>query len=276
MAHAARDLGRRPARLLGAAVRQPGARLSRAARSEPSAPAPGWSVRCSPSWRPAWPPATSAGRSVRCRNRYRRNSNACEPNSASPGDDGVVAKCLVLWAALVGAISLEVFGQYGADTFTDPGRRVRHPGGCCSTATPADARIRTRSSHARRAGDILDAMHDQTPVQIAWVTRDLDATESALTDLLGAKKWVRMPDVHFGPGLVHLPRAARRLRRRHLVQLCRRHPTRTDRPGDAATASTREFLDRAGPGLHHICVEAADAERSPPRWRRRTQTARPS
>lgn len=35
-------------------------------------------------------------------------------------DDAVVAKGLVLWAALVGAISLEVFGQYGADTLTDP------------------------------------------------------------------------------------------------------------------------------------------------------------
>ena len=40
---------------------------------------------------------------------------------------------------------------------------------------------------------------DQTPVQIAWVTRDLDATEKALTTLLGAKKWIRMPGVHFGP-----------------------------------------------------------------------------
>ena len=38
-------------------------------------------------------------------------------------------------------------------------------------------------------------MLDQTPVQIAWVTRDLDATEMALTTLLGAKKWVRMPGV---------------------------------------------------------------------------------
>lgn len=37
-----------------------------------------------------------------------------------PGDDGVVAKCLVLWSGVVGAISLEVFGQYGADTLTDP------------------------------------------------------------------------------------------------------------------------------------------------------------
>jgi AcrR family transcriptional regulator len=37
-----------------------------------------------------------------------------------PGDDRVVAKCFLLWAGLVGAISLEVFGQYGADTLTDP------------------------------------------------------------------------------------------------------------------------------------------------------------
>ena len=42
-------------------------------------------------------------------------------------------------------------------------------------------------------------MHAQTPVQIAWVTTDLDATEKALTTLLGAKKWIRVSDVHFGP-----------------------------------------------------------------------------
>lgn len=34
--------------------------------------------------------------------------------------DAVVVKCVVLWVTLVGAISLEVFGQYGPDTFTDP------------------------------------------------------------------------------------------------------------------------------------------------------------
>ena len=37
-----------------------------------------------------------------------------------PGDDQVVAKCFLMWAGVVGAISLEVFGQYGADTLTDP------------------------------------------------------------------------------------------------------------------------------------------------------------
>ncbi|BBY08745.1 TetR/AcrR family transcriptional regulator [Mycobacterium noviomagense] len=37
-----------------------------------------------------------------------------------PGDDRVVAECFLLWAAIVGAISLEVFGQYGPDILTDP------------------------------------------------------------------------------------------------------------------------------------------------------------
>ncbi|OBF93172.1 transcriptional regulator [Mycolicibacterium flavescens] len=36
------------------------------------------------------------------------------------GDDGAIAKSFLAWAALVGAISLEVFGQYGPDTLTDP------------------------------------------------------------------------------------------------------------------------------------------------------------
>ncbi len=37
-----------------------------------------------------------------------------------PGDDHVIAKCFLLWASVVGAISLEAFGQYGTDTLTDP------------------------------------------------------------------------------------------------------------------------------------------------------------
>jgi AcrR family transcriptional regulator len=37
------------------------------------------------------------------------------------GDDAVVAKCFLALAGIVGAVSLEVFGQYGADTLTDPG-----------------------------------------------------------------------------------------------------------------------------------------------------------
>lgn len=36
------------------------------------------------------------------------------------GGDAAVGRAVTLWAGLVGGISLEVFGQYGADTFTDP------------------------------------------------------------------------------------------------------------------------------------------------------------
>ena len=70
-----------------------------------------------------------------------------------------------------------------------------------------------------------------SPVQIAWVTHDLDATETALTGLLGVKKWVRLPEVHFAPDDLQLPRQTGRLRRQHLAELSRRHAARADRTG---------------------------------------------
>jgi AcrR family transcriptional regulator len=58
------------------------------------------------------------------------NSTAPQPISSDfdrlrrdfgfPGDDPVITKCFAVWAGVVGAISLEVFGQYGTDTLTDP------------------------------------------------------------------------------------------------------------------------------------------------------------
>lgn len=102
-------------------------------------------------------------------------------------------------------------------------------------------------------------MHAQTPVQIAWVTRDLDATEQALTTLLGARKWVRMPGVHFGP------------------DACTLHGRPADFTADISLSYAgdmqleliapvtgdsiyTEHLDVSGPGLHHICIEVADVE----------------
>lgn len=110
-----------------------------------------------------------------------------------------------------------------------------------------------------RGGDILDAMLAQTPVQIAWVTRDLDATEAALTTLLGAKKWIRMPEVHFAPDACSYRGrpadfvAAISLSYAGDTQLEIIAPVRGD-------SIYTEFLDRAGPGLHHICVEVADVD----------------
>jgi catechol 2,3-dioxygenase-like lactoylglutathione lyase family enzyme len=102
-------------------------------------------------------------------------------------------------------------------------------------------------------------MHAQTPVQIAWVTRDLDATEKALTALLGAKKWVRMPGIHFGPDACSLHgRPADFVADISLsyagdTQLELIAPVRGD-------SIYTEHLEAAGPGLHHICVEVDDVD----------------
>lgn len=99
----------------------------------------------------------------------------------------------------------------------------------------------------------------QSPIQIAWVTSDLDATETALTGLLGARKWVRIPEVHFAP------------------DSCSYH----GKPADFVASISlsylgdmqleliepvsgenvySDFLRESGPGLHHICMEADSPE----------------
>jgi catechol 2,3-dioxygenase-like lactoylglutathione lyase family enzyme len=102
-------------------------------------------------------------------------------------------------------------------------------------------------------------MPDQTPVQIAWVTRDLDATEKALTTLLGAKKWIRLPGVHFGPeSCTYRGRPADFVAD---ISLSYAGDTQLEliAPVNGDSIYT-EFLDQAGAGLHHICVEVDDVE----------------
>lgn len=96
------------------------------------------------------------------------------------------------------------------------------------------------------------------PVQIAWVTNDLAATESMVSALLGVRKWVRMPGVHFAP------------------DTCSYRGEPADFVADIALSYLgdmqleliapvsgrsiyQDFLADSGPGLHHICVEADDA-----------------
>jgi catechol 2,3-dioxygenase-like lactoylglutathione lyase family enzyme len=102
-------------------------------------------------------------------------------------------------------------------------------------------------------------MHDQTPVQLAWVTRDLDATERSLSALLGARTWVRMPDVHFGPdSCFHRGRPAD-----HTADISLSYAGDLQLEVIAPRAGEsvyRDFLEQSGPGLHHVCVEAADVD----------------
>ena len=102
-------------------------------------------------------------------------------------------------------------------------------------------------------------MPDQTPVQIAWVTRDLDATEKALTTLLGAKKWIRMPAVHFGPeSCTYRGKPADFVAD---ISLSYAGDTQLELIAPVTGESIyTEFLDTVGPGLHHVCIEADDVE----------------
>ncbi|MGV0627576.1 VOC family protein [Mycolicibacter minnesotensis] len=98
------------------------------------------------------------------------------------------------------------------------------------------------------------------PVQIAWVTDDLDATESTLTALMGVRKWIRMPGVHFAPDTCsYLGEPADFVADISLsylgdMQLELIAPVRGRSLYD-------DFLRTRGPGLHHVCIEAEDPER---------------
>ena len=98
-----------------------------------------------------------------------------------------------------------------------------------------------------------------SPVQTAWVTHSLDTTEKALTGLLGVKKWVRLPDVHFAPDACSYRGApadfVASISLSYLgdMQLELIEPVR-------GPNIYSDFLQDSGPGLHHICVEADTLE----------------
>ena len=105
------------------------------------------------------------------------------------------------------------------------------------------------------------SLPSRPPTQIAWVTRDLDATEQTLTALLGAKKWIRLPGVHFGPdSCTYRGRPADFVADVSLsyagdMQLELIAP----RSGESIY---EEFLRQSGAGLHHICIEVDDIEQA--------------
>jgi catechol 2,3-dioxygenase-like lactoylglutathione lyase family enzyme len=99
----------------------------------------------------------------------------------------------------------------------------------------------------------------QTPVQIAWVTPDLAVTASALTGLLGVKKWIRLPGVHFGPDTCTYRGQPADFVADIALSYAGDMQLELIAPVEGESIYT-EFLDRCGPGLHHVCVEAHDTE----------------
>lgn len=99
----------------------------------------------------------------------------------------------------------------------------------------------------------------QTPVQIAWVTSDLAATESTLTGLLGARKWVRMSAVHFGPDTCTYRGRPADFRADISLSYAGDMQLELIAPVSGESIYT-EYLRDSGPGLHHIAIEAEGAE----------------
>lgn len=102
-------------------------------------------------------------------------------------------------------------------------------------------------------------MQNQTPVQIAWVTRDLDATETMLSALLGARKWIRMADVHFAPESCTYRGAPADFTAHVSFSYAGDTQLEVIQPVTGVSMYS-EFLDTKGPGLHHVCVTAPDPE----------------
>ena len=93
--------------------------------------------------------------------------------------------------------------------------------------------------------------------QVAWVTDDIAATEALLRDQFSSGPWMRIPDVHFDPGhsrlrgdptefTAHISLAYAGDLQLELIEPIAGHSVHT------------EFLDRCGPGLHHVCFAVDD------------------
>lgn len=79
--------------------------------------------------------------------------------------------------------------------------------------------------------------------------------------LLGARKWVRMPGVHFGPDSCSY--RGRPADFTADISLSYAGDTQLEliAPVHGESIYT-DFLDRSGPGLHHVCIEVDDVERA--------------
>ncbi|MEE6177455.1 VOC family protein [Mycobacterium sp. 050134] len=98
-----------------------------------------------------------------------------------------------------------------------------------------------------------------SPTQIAWVTPDLDATETALTGLLGVRKWVRIPNVHFAPETCSYRGKPADFVASISLSYLGDMQLELIAPVSGENIYS-EFLRESGPGLHHICTEAQTPE----------------
>lgn len=95
--------------------------------------------------------------------------------------------------------------------------------------------------------------------QIAWVTDDLAALEEMLSGRFGSGAWTRIPDVHFGPGAGTYRGQPCDATADISLSYARDLQLELIRPVAGASVWS-EFLERHGPGLHHVCFRVDDMD----------------
>ena len=96
-------------------------------------------------------------------------------------------------------------------------------------------------------------------IQVCWVVEDIAAAESYRSEHFGAGRWMRIPDVRFGPeDATYRGRPADFTAHVSMsyigdLQLELIQPV-------AGESIYTEFLARSGPGLHHLCFETDDLD----------------
>lgn len=87
--------------------------------------------------------------------------------------------------------------------------------------------------------------------QVAWVVPDIAAAEQRFTDSFGVEKWLRIPGVHFGPETC----TYRGQPADYTIDVALGYAGGQQLELIAPVSGTNvytEFLDRSGPGLHHV------------------------
>jgi hypothetical protein len=94
-------------------------------------------------------------------------------------------------------------------------------------------------------------------IQVAWVTDDIGATESLLSEQFGVGTWTRIPDVRFGPDTTTLRGVPVDLTVHVSLGYSGDLQLELIQPVLGESIYT-EFLAAHGPGLHHVCFAVDD------------------
>jgi catechol 2,3-dioxygenase-like lactoylglutathione lyase family enzyme len=95
--------------------------------------------------------------------------------------------------------------------------------------------------------------------QLCWVTDDVEATERLLGEQLGTGAWTRLRDVTFGADTTTLRGVPVEFTAHISLGYSGELQLELIQPVSGPTIHA-EFLERHGPGLHHVCFEVDDVD----------------